>query len=323
MLINRYLLMFYRNIMFLEITKIVSIILLFHCILQPIHSQANFLEISDTLNKKRLYTTIGIESSMTIGSMVLLNEVWYKQQPRSSFHLFNDGKDWLQMDKVGHAMTSYYISNTGYKVFNWTGLNKNKSILYGGLLGLTYLTTLEILDGFSTEWGFSIPDMISNTAGIAFFMGQQYLWNEQRIKLKFSAHLTSIAQYRPQLLGSSFMERILKDYNGQTYWISANIHDFLNENSKFPNWINLAIGYGADGMTGGTENKCEYCNGNPTCLSLERQRQLFISFDLDLTKIKWKNKFMNSLSSTFGFIKFPFPTLEISNNKANFHIIYF
>ena len=105
------------------------ILLLFYCVFQPTHAQSQFFYNSDTLNKKRLYSVLGIESSMTIGSMILLNEAWYKQQPRSSFHLFNDGKDWLQMDKVGHAMTSYYISNTGYKVFNWTGLNKNKSIV--------------------------------------------------------------------------------------------------------------------------------------------------------------------------------------------------
>ena len=299
------------------------ILVLFYFVFQPIHSLSQFFQNSDTLNKKRLYTTVGIESATTVGSMILLNEVWYKQYPRSKFHLFNDGKDWLQMDKIGHTMTSYYVGYVGYEILNWTGLEQKKSIIYGGILGLTYLTALEILDGFSTEWGFSIPDMVSNLAGSSLFISQQFLWNEQRIKLKFSAHHTSIAQYRPNTLGSSNMERILKDYNGQTYWLSANINDFFNEDSKFPKWLNLAIGYGADGMTGGSENKCEYCSGDPICLDLERNRQFYLSLDADLTKIKWKRKLFKTVFGSFGFIKIPFPTIEISNQGTKLHLLYF
>jgi hypothetical protein len=36
------------------------------------------------------------------------------------------------------------------------------------------------------------------------------VWNEQRITPKFSFHTTQYAQYRPNVLGSSFVEQILK-----------------------------------------------------------------------------------------------------------------
>ncbi len=165
--------------------------------------------------------------------------------------------------------------------------------------------------------------MISNTVGTGLFISQQFIWNEQRIKLKFSSQHTSIAQYRPNILGSTFMERILKDYNGQTYWLSANIHDFINKESIIPKWINIALGYGADGMTGGSENKCEYCNGDPICLDLNRNRQFYLSLDADLTKINWKRKFFKAVFGSFGFIKIPFPAIEISNQGAKFHLLYF
>jgi hypothetical protein len=59
-------------------------------------------------------------------------------------------------------------------------------------------------------------------------------------------------QYRQtNVLGSSLAEQMLKDYNGQTYWLSVNLHSFY----KNPKWLNLAIGYGANGMlTGNGEN---------------------------------------------------------------------
>ena len=49
------------------------------------------------------------------------------------------------------------------------------------------------------------------------------------------------------------MQQVLKDYNGQTYWLSANIWSF-NKESNFPRWLNVAFGYGADGMLYGENN---------------------------------------------------------------------
>jgi hypothetical protein len=78
------------------------------------------------------------------------------------------------------------------------------------------------------------------------------MWKEQRITPKFSFHTTQYAQYRPNVLGSSLAEQMLKDYNGQTYWLSVNTPSIKAQN---PKWLNLAIGYGANGMlTGNGEN---------------------------------------------------------------------
>ena len=144
----------------------------------------------DSVNTKRLYFVSGTLVTGTTSSLVLLNESWYKNYPRSNFHSFNDSKEWLQMDKVGHAMTSYYIGYAINETYKWTGLDKNKSIIYGSLTSLAYLSGLEILDGFSQAWGFSWSDMLANSLGTALFTSQELFWNEQRIKLKFSAHKT-------------------------------------------------------------------------------------------------------------------------------------
>jgi hypothetical protein len=64
------------------------------------------------------------------------------------------------------------------------------------------LTAVEVLDGFSSEWGASSGDIIANASGTALFVSQELLWKEQRITPKFSFH-TTYAQYRPNVLGSS------------------------------------------------------------------------------------------------------------------------
>lgn len=285
--------------------------------------QHHFFTYSDTLNKKRLTTIIASESIITIGSFAVLNEVWYKPYPKEKFHSFNDNNEWLQMDKAGHFMTSNYLGQLGIETLKWSGVSQKKAALIGGSLGLLYLTGLEILDGTSQEWGFSWGDMAANTLGSVSAASQSYFWNEQRIKIKFSAQLSPFAQYRPNMLGKTTAERLLKDYNGQTYWLSLNIKSlFLRQSSRFPAWLNLALGYGADGMLSGT-NESDYCLNNPLCDQFTRYRQYYVSFDIDLAKLPIKKQWVKTLLGPFGFIKIPSPTLEFNQNGSKLWWLYF
>lgn len=124
------------------------------------------------------------------------------------------------MDKLGHIYTSNAIVKNISSLYTWAGVNKNTSLAIGSGVAFGFLTTLEVLDGFSDKWGFSWSDVGANALGIAWYVWQDLLWEEQRLKLKFSAYPSKYARYRPNTLGNNFSERILKDYNGQTYWLS-------------------------------------------------------------------------------------------------------
>ena len=165
--------------------------------------------------------------------------------------------------------------------------------------------------------------MAANTLGSAMFIGQQFLWHEQRIVFKYSFHTTEFPEYRPDLLGSNLLQQTLKDYNGQTYWASFNIKSlFLKQDSKFPAWLNFAIGYGATGMTGGFTNPSSY-NGKPIP-HYDRKRQFFFSFDIDFTRIPTNNKFLKYTFKVLNIFKLPFPAIEInSNGEWIGHLMYF
>lgn len=284
--------------------------------------EMKILDYPDSLIKKRLNTVIISESIGTISSLTLLNEVWYKNYSTGKFHFFNDGKEWMQVDKIGHAMVSYYVGIAGIEALKWSGAKKNKATIWGGSLGLLYLTGVEMLDGYSDKWGFSSYDMLANTSGTLMAVGQSLVWDEQRVKLKFSTHQTEFAAYRPNLLGSTFTERVFKDYNGQTYWLSLNIKDFLRDESNFPSWLNVAVGYGAEEMVTGNIG-ADWCITNPICMDLRRYRQFYLSFDADLSKIEYKRKFFKLLFGSFGFLKFPAPTLEFNQNGIKGHLFYY
>lgn len=270
----------------------------------------------DTINPKRLKTVVGTEALIYTASMTGLYSLWYKDIPSSSFRFFDDNNEWLQMDKMGHAMTSYYIGVGGYHSLKWAGVSDKKSIWYGGTLGWAYLTSVEVFDGFSSDWGFSWGDITANTLGSGMFIAQQLVWKEQRVVMKYSYYQSDYWELNPDLLGETLLQNSLKDYNGQTLWLSANVASFLGKETKFPKWLNFAVGYGADGMVGAVSN--------PNHPEIKRYRQYYMALDIDLTRIKTKSKFANTVLGAFGFIKFPLPTVEFNNGgNTNFYWLYF
>jgi len=190
-------------------------------------------------------------------------------------------------------------------------------------MGWGSMTVIEILDGFSADYGASWYDLLANTFGTGLFLGQQLLWKEQRFRLKYSYHPTDYAQYNPEQLGENGLQRILKDYNGGTYWLSMNINDFLKDDSRFPAWINVAAGYGGKGMLSGPSNPEFDSDGNPLP-HFDRVRQYYLSMDIDWTKIKTNSGFLQFTFKLLSFIKLPFPTLEYNKQDgAVWHWIYF
>lgn len=277
----------------------------------------------DTIIKPRAIGLGAGTAALWVGSVVGLNELWYAHEPRSKFHTFDDSREWMQMDKAGHFLASYAIGYYYTDFMRWAGFNRKTSIWAGGFMGSFYLLGIEVLDGFSGAWGFSLSDFTANTAGSFAFIIQELAWDEQRITPKISYHPTRYAQYRPNLLGDSFGSRMMKDYNGQTFWLSANIHSFLKEESKFPRWINVAVGFGADGMIGGMDNPKFDDDGN-ALPNFIRHRQVYLSLDVDLTKIRTKKKWLRSIFKAVNLIKLPFPTVEFNSlQKVKFHAVYF
>ena len=273
-------------------------------------------------SKKRLAIVVTTEATLYASSMIGLNQLWYANYPRSPFHFFNDNDEWLQMDKCGHFTTSYYVGRVGIGLLKWSGVERKKAIWYGGILGSIYQNTIEVMDGYSSQWGFSVGDFSANTAGTILVIAQELAWDEQRITLKFSYQPSQYQPYRPDELGSNWKESWLKDYNGQTYWLSVNLASFMKKDTKFPHWLNVAGGYGADGMTGGSYNP-PYIDANGWQINFVRYRQVYLSLDADLTRIPVKSKFLKTVFNAIGFIKIPAPSIEFNRWGVGSHLVGF
>lgn len=290
------------------------------------HAQSN----TDTLNKKRLRRVLVGQGILWTGSLVALNQAWYADYPRSRFHLFNDWAEWHQIDKLGHAYTGYLGAGLSYAAYRHAGLSEKQAAWFGAASGLAFLSVIEILDGFSTAWGFSPPDMLANIAGTGLFATQQHVWHEQRIQLKVSAHRNfykdpELEIRANQFFGTATPQRLLKDYNAQTYWLSVNPRLF-GMPKPWPEWLLLSVGYGADNMWGGRTNTWKDPQGfqhNRT--DLARLRQFYFAPDIDISRIKIHGK-TPKLFKAFQYItlKFPLPALEINSaGQVKLHAVAF
>ncbi len=271
---------------------------------------------SSGIIKKRfvpMMATVGVAYAAT---WVGLNELWYKDYPRSAFHFFNDDHEWMQIDKFGHAMTAFQESRLGVDLLKWSGVPNRKAIIYGSLTGFILQTPIEVFDGFSAEYGASPGDLAANTTGSLLVMSQYLLWNELRIHMKYSFHQTGYPALRPELLGGTFTEQLLKDYNGQTYWFCANISSFMKKDNRFPKWLNLGLGYGAQDMIYG-ERAENISNG------FSPYRQYYLSVDLDMTKIKTRSSFLRKVFYAVNLVHLPAPAVEFNKHGIKFHPIYF
>ncbi|MBU1820965.1 MAG: YfiM family protein [Bacteroidetes bacterium] len=265
-------------------------------------------------NYRKLHAMFAAQSVLYAGSLYALSKTWYKN-PLTRFSIADDTHEWLQIDKVGHLYTSYQISRHTVELYKKTGISKKQALIYGAISGFFFQTPIELLDGFSPDYGFSSGDVVANLAGPALYLGQYALWDEVRIHPKFSFHYTPLASVRPELLGSNYSERWLKDYNGQTYWFSASPRSFA-PSSGWPAWLCLSVGYGIQDMVAGE-------TGKSVALGYSPYRQYYLSVDIDFTKIKTHSKFVRTVAFMLNTLKIPAPAVSFSRKGVAFRPFYF
>ncbi|HTH55629.1 MAG TPA: hypothetical protein VL728_06255 [Cyclobacteriaceae bacterium] len=256
-------------------------------------------------------------------ALLWLSSTWYNTY--ISFHFFDDFLEWKYLDKMGHFFTSFYIGLAAFTSFGHPAdLNSAAKKRWICFAGFVFLFPIEVLDGFSMNYGASIFDLIANLLGGVFCF--YYVSNKtvSSFHPKFSFHNTAFAILRPDMLGATFAQQVVKDYNGQTYWLSVDINSIVNK-KIIPNWLMLTIGYGAEGLLGGHDNVWQNAEGKTFDYSnVARVKRFFISVDLNTGVLRNKNRLFNYLLAPFVILKFPSPAIEINAERGViFHWIYF
>lgn len=245
-----------------------------------------------------------------------LGATWYTSD-KQPFRWIDDRHEWAQIDKAGHVWGAFQESRAAVDALRWAGLSPGKALAWGAPVGLVLQSTIEYFDGRSPGYGASPSDMAANVIGSGLLAGELALWGELRLFPKMGVHLTPFAPQRPNTLGHSVAERLLKDYNGQTHWLSADVGAFMGPDTRWPRWLNVAVGYGANDML----------YGSPTDnarAGYRAYRQIYFGPDFHLLGIRTRHKFLRSVFYVLSIVRLPAPALEFSTRRGvRLHGLYF
>lgn len=263
---------------------------------------------SAKFKKRKQITHITLLTTTAITHSALY-VAWYRNSRSIPFHWHNDNKQWLQMDKLGHAWSANFAVNQSYRAYKWAGYSQRKSALLAMGVSVLFQTPIEYFDGLSPDYGASWGDLTANMSGTLFSGIQHYAWGKRKIYLRFSTRLTDFAAIRPNILGSNLAERILKDYNGQTYWLEFVPERMGWKSENWPRWLGFAAGYGARGMLGGHDNIWQDKFGNIFDYSSQKRYREFllaptICFEMFRNH---KNKWLRALCIFTDLVRIPMP----------------
>jgi hypothetical protein len=246
-----------------------------------------------------------------------LSKTWYSEPAKSGFHFFNDNRQWKQMDKAGHFWGAFHEGRLGIDALKAARIPEKKAIWYGGLLGFVLQAPVEWLDGYAAGYGASAGDLGANALGALALISQELAWGEVRIRPAFSFHRTRLAPLRPRVLGDRLPEEILKDYNGQTYWLSVEVASFLPAPGRYPRWLNLAFGYGAEDMVYGSP-------GDNRQAGYHAYRQYYLALDVNFRYLRPRSKFLKGALWILDMVHLPAPAVEYNRRQGlRLHPIYF
>ena len=140
-------------------------------------------------------------------------------------------------------------------------------------------------------------------------LGQELAWHDIRLMPKLSFRLTPYAAQRPNVLGRNLPERLLKDYNGQTYWLCADVQAFSARPLPWPRWLQPALGYGGHELVYNDD-------GTNAAAGLRPYRQFYLSLDVDLRRIPTRSPVLKKVFYALSIFHLPAPALEYNGRQG-------
>ena len=172
-------------------------------------------------------------------------------------------------DKLGHAFTSYALTNVLADQLIQKGRSPQRAALNAVLTTQAIMLYVEVFDGFSNDHGFAKEDVVMNLAGSALAYART-VNSDLRDKLDFRL------EYQPSGYKGF---RPLSDYAGQKYVWALKLGGFDYLRNSPLRYLELQAGYYARGFS-----KLEKADG------LERSRQGFVGIGLNLGDLLFGRK---------------------------------
>ena len=252
------------------------------------------------------YAKVAAVASLTLvaygAAYWLVFEKGWWDDDDSHFHFENDFDYALNLDKLGHFAAGVALGEGFYEGYRWAGATEFQSYLFAGLSAMMTHIAIDVKDGYSPEWGFSIFDVLSGTLGGFLPMAERYIPLFKYVDLKWSYWINSRAYYdQGKHDGKNHTEIFTDDYVNQTFWASFKPYRLLPAGARrfYPSWLAIAAGLSIDE---GVFIK-DY-EGTP-------HREVYIALDYDLEAFRPQSRMARTLIKWLNYFKFPAPAVQV------------
>lgn len=271
-------------------------------------------EIVKVNNKRVVIAGSGIALALA-GSYWYIENSWWSDR-QIPFH-FDDGSDLtyaLNVDKFGHFLGGLQSADIFSSSMRWASMPEEKAVWYGALFGSSLQLAIEMKDAYAPYWGFSIWDLATGSAGALWPVAQYYHNDLQAINFKFSYYKHSDIYWElDRQRGKETNQYAWQDdYPNQTYWVTFDV-DYFSEISYWPEWLNVAVGFGLDDS--------QYLNDQNK--KLGGNNEWYIALDYNVSKMfkNWDSPISKNIKHWLNYIHFPAPTIRIAPN-FEFYLLF-
>jgi uncharacterized protein YfiM (DUF2279 family) len=264
-------------------------LIIFSCV--SVFGQSEEPPAEQKIDYLKLSAIGGITFGGLIYGHILQSQVFWNDK-KTSFH-FNWRDDWtyaLGSDKYGHFYFPYLVTNIYTQALEWSGIEKERSIIYSASFAFAYQTYVEIFDGITEDLGFSWGDFAANTLGAAYPYLQYKIKPLENFGFKISYE-------KSERFKQGSHRHIIDDYESTYNWLSINVYNFLPDNIKnyYPSFINFAIGHSV-------KNLNSTSGGN---------HEIFIGLDWNLEALPGDFWLLKLLKKNLNYYHFPAPSIKI------------
>ena len=228
---------------------------------------------------------------------------WWDDE-KSHFHFENDFDYAMNLDKFGHFAAGVILGESFYEGYRWAGASEFQSYLFAGLSAMMTHVAIDVKDGYSPEWGFSIFDVLSGTLGGFLPMAERYIPVFKYVDLKWSYWINTKAYYRQSETGV-----FTDDYCNQTFWASFKPYRLLPNAAReyYPSWLAIAAGLSID-------EKVFTHEPHP-------RREVYIALDYDLEAFRPQSRMARQVIKFLNYFKLPAPAVQVYP-EFNWFLLY-
>ncbi len=255
---------------------------IYHSIMEPADSEAKLID-------RVLYTNLAGAALVTVWGVAFWD--YFSTAPSLGHEgWFQKDTKYGGADKFGHMYSTYLWSLGFSSLYEYWGMDTDRSSIYGPLSAWSFQFLMELGDSFSTSQGFSYEDVVANTVGALFYYARE---KYPELKKKMDLRL----EYLPDFQGSG---DVFTQYNSMKYLFALKFNGFDSMKDTFLKYGEIELGY----YTRGYQDHDNYLPG-------AQERDIFVGIGINVSQVlaSWG---WTKTAKVFNYYQMPYTYVPFS-----------